>query len=101
MDATRDMTTATPSDGAVFQALLAVGNALGRRYAYWHAGVYHFVLAENWTLALSAESADRFRIDACFRGTPRATFWSLASDRERLASIVVQAEAEVQGRIAA
>lgn len=101
MDAKRDIRTATPSDGEVFQALLAVGTVLGRRYAYWHAGAYHFVLADNWTLAMSPEPAGRFRLETCFRGDVRATFWSLSSDRERLASIAARMEAEVQGRIAA
>lgn len=101
MDATRDLTTATPSDADVFQALIAVGGALGHRYAYWHAGAYHFTVTDGWTIALSAETASRIRLDACFRGRPRTTLWSLASDRERLASVATRMESQVHGALAA
>lgn len=101
MDANRHAATATPSDAGVFQALLLIGRALGHRYAYWHAGAYHFIVADEWTIALTAETAGRFRLEACYRGDVRTTLWALASDRGRLASIVVLMVSEVHGALTA
>lgn len=97
LDATRHDTAATPSDARVFQALVAVADELGERYAYWHKGAYHFTLAlDGWTIALTPESADRFRIEACRFGVPTSTLWSFSDDLARLAAVVVGLAREVR-----
>lgn len=97
MDATRHDTAATPSDARVFQALVAVSAELGERYAYWHQGAYHFPTeVDGWTIALTPESADRFRIDACFFGAPATTLWTFSDDLARLAAVVVGLAREVR-----
>lgn len=97
MDATRHDTAATPSDARVFQALVAVSCELGARYAYWHKGRYHFSTgADGWTIAVSPENADRFRIEACVFGEPRSTLWSFSDDLDRLAAVVVGLAREVR-----
>lgn len=97
----RDNTTAgTPSDTKVFQALLLIAGELGQRYAYWHRGRYHFAIDEDWTIALSADSAGRFRLDACRRTVPTSTLWTLADDADRLAGLVVEMR-EAIGRVTA
>lgn len=75
---------------------MAVAAELGERYAYWHRGAYHFSLVDEWTIALTPESADRFRIDACRGGAPRTTLWSFSDDLDRLAAVVVGLAREVR-----
>lgn len=96
VDATRHDATATPSEAQVLRALTAVSRALGERYAYWHKGAYHFTLAEGWTVALTPESADRFRIDACLYGASRSSLWSFSDDLDRLAAVVLGLAREVR-----
>lgn len=100
MDATHDTTAGKPSDAKVFQALLLIGSVLGQRYAYWHRGRYHFAIDDDWSIAISAESAGRFRVETCRRTVPMATLWTLADDTDRLAGLVVEAR-EAIGRLAA
>lgn len=69
---------------------MTVSREMGERYAYWHRGAYHFPCGvDGWTMALTPESADRFRIDACCHGVPRSTLWSFSDDLDRLAAVVV------------
>jgi len=96
VDATRHDAAATPSEARVFQALVAVANALGERYAYWHQGSYHFTVGDGWTVALTPESADRFRIDGCLFGVARSTLWNFSDDLDRLAAVVVGLAREVR-----
>lgn len=97
----RDNTTAgKPSDARVFQALLLISGELGQRYAYWHRGRYHFTIDEDWSIALSAESAGRFRLDACRRTVPTSTLWAHVDDTDRLAGLVVEMR-EAIGRVTA
>lgn len=92
-------TAAKPSDASVFQALLLIASTLGQRYAYWHRGRYHFALADDWSIAVSPESAGRFRVEACRYTEPVDTLWTLADDRERLAGLVVDVRDAI-GRLA-
>lgn len=97
----RDNTTAgTPSDTKVFQALMLIAGELGQRYAYWHRGRYHFEIDDEWSIALSAESAGRLRVDACRRTVPVSSLWADADDTDRLAGLVVGMR-EAIGRVAA
>lgn len=96
MDATRHDTAATPSDARVFQALVAVAAELGERYTYWHRGSYHFSIVDGWTIAVTPESADRFRVEACRYGVPGSSLWSFSDDLARLAAVVVGLAREVR-----
>lgn len=89
-----------PSDAKVFQALLLIADELGERYAYAHHGRYHFTIAEDWSIALSADSAERFRLDACRRTVPTSTLWTHADDTDRLAGLIVEMR-EAIGRVTA
>lgn len=97
---TDDTLTRKPSDAKVFQALLLAGSVLGQRYAYWHRGRYHFTITEDWSIAISAESAGRLRVETCRRAAPMVTLWALADDTDRLAGLVAEMR-EAIGRLAA
>lgn len=95
MIATTNLTAATPSDREVYAALVDVGRALGLEVAYWHEGRFHFAFDDGWSVAISPESACRFRLEACRWTRPVATLWSLSGDRERLAALVLEMRDEV------
>lgn len=96
MHVTSDITAARPSDAAIFQTLLRVAALLGERYAYFHAGSYHFALDDEWSIAVSPESAGRFRVEGCRFAVPLDTLWALADDVERLAGLVVGMKDEIR-----
>lgn len=96
-NATQINTAASPASPRVFRALLAMSATLGQRYAYAHRGAYHFTTeVDGWTIALTPESADRFRIDACLFSEPRTTLWSFSDDLDRLAAVVLGLAREVR-----
>lgn len=68
-------------------ALYVVRDLLGADACRHRDGRYHFALAAG-TLALSADSARRLRIDRCVGGVPRVSFWSAPDDRARLERLV-------------
>lgn len=63
-------------------------------------GRFHFRLDGPWSIAISTESAGRFRVSACHHATPVATLWCLAGDADRLADLVLGARAEAQALVA-
>lgn len=79
------MTAARPTDRDTITALRVVGRALGQGAAYWRDGRFYFVLSDTWALAISPDSAGRFRVTACHGTRDRATLWVLRSDWRRLA----------------
>jgi hypothetical protein len=48
----------------------------------------------NWSLVLSADYAERLRIEACFGQFVVATMWAFAGDDDRLAELASAARAE-------
>lgn len=93
------ITAQKPSDARTFQALVLVASILGHRYAYWHRGRYHFTIDDEWSVAVSPESGDRFRVEACRYTVPVGRVWSLAGDADRLAGLVIDTK-EAIGRLA-
>lgn len=87
--------TGRPNDRQTVEALIAIRDALDQPCCYHLAGRFHFQLDGSWTLALSAESAGRFRIACCRSGRPAATMWALAGDLDRLADLARRARVEV------
>ena len=85
---------ATPSTRELIDALRVVGGVLGEGACYSTGSRFHFRLDGPWTLAVSAYSGQRFRLEACHRGVPRATLMCLAGDRERLKPLAGASRAE-------
>jgi hypothetical protein len=84
----------TPNMRQTIDALRAAGAVLGTSVAYHLDGRFHFELAGDWSLALSPETAGRFRLDVCHLARPVASLWCLTRDRERLERLVLSASAE-------
>lgn len=84
----------TPTTRETIDALRRVGATLDTSVAYHLDGRFHFALSGDWSLALSPDSAGRFRLDACYRAVPVASLWALARDTERLDRLVLSASAE-------
>lgn len=83
-----------PNTRELLIALRAVGALLGEGACYAVGSRFHFRLDGGWTLAVSADSGRRFRVEACHRGVTRATLWSHASDRARLVALARSARDE-------
>lgn len=64
-----------------------VGAQLRIGRGFYHRGKVHIPLGDGWTLALSGDSVDRVRLDACRRGRIRDTRWVIGGDERRLALV--------------
>lgn len=63
---------------------------------WFYRGAFHFALSGDGsvTLAVSGDSMDRIRLDACIDGLVHATSWARVGDFERIAAIVAAATDE-------
>lgn len=93
------MNPRSPDTRSLIDALRLVGGALGTDVAYVYEGRFHFRLDSRWSVALSSESAGRFRLDACYGGRILATMWCLADDEDRLAALALSARREVEALV--
>ncbi len=100
MGDTDHITAQKPSDAKVFQALVLVAGLLGHRYTYFHRGRYHFAIDDEWSVAVSPESGNRFRVEACRYTVPVGRVWALAENPERLAGLVINTKDAI-GRLTA
>jgi len=78
-------------DAVTLDVLRYVGNLLGQDVCWFLRGAFHFKLGNEWTVALSPESAGRFRVDTCHLTASRATKWCRATDRSRLDLLIREA----------
>lgn len=93
-----DFLAAPPAPDRTMRVLAAVRDLLGVRVAYFYAGAYHFrVGPPGASVAITPESADRFRVDACRWSRPLATLYTLATDDHRLAEAVTSLARELEG----
>jgi hypothetical protein len=88
------MRTSKPTDRLLIALLRHVGALLGTGVAYVHDGRFYFPLDSRWAIAISPDSAGRLRVDVCTGARIRATMWTQAWDRDRLADLVLSAKAE-------
>lgn len=99
MYALRTMTTrdeiAVPTPVRVDRALLLAADVLGERYCWLLRGAYHFRTgADGWTISVTPESADRFRVSACRDAVPATTVWVIDGDDARLAELLADLRRE-------
>lgn len=85
-----------PSDRDTYLTLVRVGALLGFRRVHHYHGRYHFAFGDGWSLAVSPESAGRFRVEACRWGHPEATLWTFADDDDRLGGVVLAVAEEIE-----
>jgi hypothetical protein len=77
-----------PSRDRIDRTVRLVADLLGERTCWLFRGAYHFRLHGDATLAVSADDAGRFRLEACRATVPGSTVWVLDGDDARLAQIV-------------
>jgi hypothetical protein len=61
---------------------------------YCYGGRIGVPIGGGWGLAISADYAERLRVEACFGGFVVATMWAFVGDDDRLAELASQAQAE-------
>lgn len=91
------LTLATPSVSppdadATWRALRLLSRVLDTTICWHYQGAYHFKLEDGWTLALSPQSAGRFRLEACKWTRPVSTLYAFEGDDDRLASAALDLE---------
>lgn len=77
-----------PRTEDLLDAVRAAAETLDATECWLHDGRYHFALGGGWSIALSSDSADRIRVEACRLTRPMTTMWTLAGKWHRLAGLV-------------
>lgn len=82
-------------DRDLIRVLRLIAELLGVEQAeYCFEGRFRFALSEDWSLVISADSAGRYRLEACLASRVRATLWTRSDDRPRLEALVLAASHE-------
>jgi hypothetical protein len=69
--------------------LIRVGELLDTDECFYGDGSFHFPRAAGWSIAISPETARRFRISACYLSRPAVTL-SVGGEDDHLAGVVLQ-----------
>lgn len=93
-------TTNRPLDRDTVAALRLVGRVLGATCAYVDGERFVFPMSAGWALAISPDSAGRFRVSACYGRTEVDTLWSRAKDPRRLADLAEGLRREIDALVA-
>lgn len=92
---TQDQGTDRPTPAQTIAALMRVADLLGQDICWLYEGAFHFRLpADGLTIALTPESASRFRLESCALTVPRSTVWVIEGDDARLAASILAFEAQ-------
>jgi hypothetical protein len=79
-------------DRVIRDALEVAADALGADICWYYRGGFHFKLAGEWTVSISPETAGRLRVETWWMLLPRDRKWVEASDSNRLARLVREAQ---------
>lgn len=77
-----------PTTLELIGALRFVATIVGTECLH-HDGRFHFPIDDDWSLALSADSAGRIRVEASCRGRTVDVRWAQAQDRRRLSALAL------------
>jgi hypothetical protein len=77
----------SPSPAETFAALQCIADVLGLHTCWLYLRRWHFSVGAGWTIALSADSTGRFRLDTCHLIRTVSTVWVLPADRSSLGEI--------------
>lgn len=77
-----------PTTDELADAIYVAAETLGVWECYAHEGRYHFALGGGWSLALSADSAERICVETCRLTSPTSRMWTFAHRKDRLAGLV-------------
>jgi hypothetical protein len=81
---------------SILSALDAVAAELDLWICYFHLGRFHFSMGGGWSIAVSSESAGRFRIETCRLCRPTTSMFALAHDLARLAGLARRMSIDVR-----
>jgi hypothetical protein len=87
---TRDLLAAPPAVDRIESTLRRVAEILGANRCYLYRGSYHFPLRAGWSIAITPDSANRLRVEACSWSRPVIRYWTLADDEYRLGELVLK-----------
>lgn len=71
-----------------FDTLRYIGDLLDVNVCWYHRGRFHFKVNDDRTVAVSYDSAGRFRVENCHLTVPLDRKWVAAHDRARLTQLV-------------
>jgi hypothetical protein len=74
--------------GELVDAIMVAARVLDTWECWAHDGKYHFALYGGWTIAISADSADRICVETCWQTRPETKMWTLTHRLDRLAGVV-------------
>jgi hypothetical protein len=77
-----------PGSEDLVAAIYLAAEILEKDECWSHDGRYHFSLGQGWSIALSAYSGDRIRVEACHLTRIRSTMFALAHRPDRLAGLI-------------
>lgn len=77
----------SPTGAETYEALLLIASVLGMHSCWLYRRRYHFTVGEGWTIALSPDSAGRFRLDTCRHTRIESSLWVLGDDHASLACV--------------
>lgn len=78
-----------PSAAETYTALRQIAVVFGMHTCWLYQRRYHFTVGSGWTIALSGDSAGRFRLDTCHHTRTVSSLWVLREDRDRLAALAL------------
>lgn len=81
--------TGPPSGTDTYSALQRIAGVLGMHSCWLYQRRYHFTVGAGWTIALSPDSAGRFRLDTCRHTRTVSSLWVLGDDHDDLAGFVL------------
>lgn len=83
----------------LLQSLTATGDALNIERCWLLRQSFHFVIADDWSVAITPDTADRLRVELYHRLTrvPGTARWVLPGDWDHLMQVVTDLTDEVNG----
>jgi hypothetical protein len=85
---TTDLLAAPPAVDRIESTLQLVGELLDVERCFAYRGHYHFPLGAGWSIAITPDSAGRFRVARCSWSRPVVRYWTHARDEDRLEELV-------------
>ena len=84
-----------PSTQELADGLMVAAEVLEQDTVYAYDGRFHLLVDSNYSIALSADSADRIRVEACKLSCPGAPSWVFAGRHDRLKQVITRTLNEV------
>lgn len=86
---TRTPHAPSPSAVEIHAALQSIAAVFGMHTCWLYQRRYHFSVGAGWTIALSPDSAGRFRLDTCRHTRTVSSLWVLENERVSVAVIAL------------